>query len=375
MTPSVPGYRETRVNGQPVMLTFDLYTPHDDTRPVYLTGNFNSWQTRDERFRMEKIRDGHYRYTFEQAPAVEESLEYKYIKGGWDGEELDHDGFPPVNRTLEQKEGKVSDLVPRWKTHTAGYDPKYYPDIQIVSRRFSLPQLRRRRRISILLPWDYHATDKRYPVLYLQDGQNLFEEDAPFGTWGVDKKLAALAQRGKGGFIVVAIDHGGKERIREFNPYDSSRWGDGLGMEYARFLAETLKPYIDSNYRTRPEREHTGIGGSSMGGLVSIYAGITHPEVYSKYMIFSPSLWVSPKIYFEPLQFAAFPSTKIYLFAGEQEGANMVVNARRFKEAVEHRGGYNKSHIEFRLEIDPHGRHTEDRWGREFPKAAEWLWQ
>jgi predicted alpha/beta superfamily hydrolase len=118
-------------------------------------------------------------------------------------------------------------------------------------------------------------------VLYLQDGQNLFENDAPFGTWGVDKQLAALAQRGKGDLIVVAIDHGGKERIKEFSPYDSQKWGEGLGRDYAKFLTETLKPYIDGRFRTQTGREYTGIGGSSMGGLISIYAGIMFPETYS----------------------------------------------------------------------------------------------
>jgi predicted alpha/beta superfamily hydrolase len=370
-TTPVPG--RGSFSAQPRMLTFELYTLHDDLRPVFLTGSFNSWATRDDRFRMEKVREGHYRYTFPQSPEGIDGLEYKYIKGGWESEELGLDGFPPENRSLDAASGKVIDLVPQWKQHAGWYDPAFYPDIQVISHRFNLPQLKRRRRISILLPWNYHLSDRRYPVLYLQDGQNLFEEDAPFGTWGVDKQLAALAQRGRGDFIVVAIDHGGKERIREFNPYDSKRWGDGLGAEYARFLGETLKPYIDAKYRTLPEREHTGIGGSSMGGLISIYAGIVCPQVFSKFMVFSPSLWVSPKIYFEPLQFASYPSTKIYLYAGAQEGAAMVTNAQRFKEFVEHRSGFNKSHIQFRLEIDPNGRHNESRWGQEFPRAAEWL--
>ncbi|MBK8192991.1 MAG: hypothetical protein IPK76_07225 [Lewinellaceae bacterium] len=80
---------------------------------------------------------------------------------------------------------------------TAAAATPLYPDIQIVAKRFNLPQLRRRRRIAVLLPWNYHQTDRHYPVLYLQDGQNLFEDGASFGTWGVDKKIAALAQKGK----------------------------------------------------------------------------------------------------------------------------------------------------------------------------------
>lgn len=355
------------------MLILDLFTPNDDIRPVFVTGSFNEWATRDERFKMVKLKDGHYQYTFHEIPSNGEPFEYKYVKGGWEAEELGRDGHPATNRRMAAPRGKVADVVPLWKQHTVGYDPHYYPDIQIVAKRFNVPQLRRKRRISVLLPWNYQQTDQRYPVLYLQDGQNLFEHNAPFGTWGVDKKLAYMAQHGKGDFIVVAIDHGGKDRIREFSPYDTHKWGEGMGREYARFMVETLKPYIDKQFRTLPDRAHTGVGGSSMGGLISIYAGLMFPQVYSKFMIFSPSLWLTPRIYFEPMHFSAFSSTtKIYLYGGGKEGGGMVANAQKFKNAVEKRG-MAPGLLQFRLEIDPEGRHNEGRWGHEFPKAAEWL--
>lgn len=355
------------------MLTIDLFTPVDDIRPVFITGNFNGWVTRDERYKMEKVKDGHYRYAFAQALISSHVLEYKYVKGGWDGEELDNDGFPPTNRRALPK-GDIKDTVPQWKHHDKGYDPQFYPDIRIVAKQFKIPQLKRHRRIAVLLPWNYKDSRQHYPVLYLQDGQNLFESGAPYGTWGVDKKLAALAQEGHGDFIVVAIDHGGKERISEFSPYDSAQWGEGLGRSYARFLAETLKPYIDKKFRTKPERAFTGIGGSSMGGLISIYAGVTFPDVFSKFMIFSPSLWVSQRIYREPLHFHDLSPTKIYFYAGEQESANMAAGARKFKNIIETRG-FAPGTVQFHLELDPLGKHNEARWGREFPKAAKWLFE
>ena len=368
------GEHKSDVDMRQPMLTLELFTPNDDARPIFITGNFNGWVTRDEKYRMEKIREGHYQFVFLAPLHLGEPLEYKYVKGGWDGEELGRDGHPPSNRRMEVPRGKVNDVVSQWKQHGSWYDPAFYPDIQIVSKRFHLPQLRRKRRISVLLPWNYKETDRRYPVLYLQDGQNLFEADAPFGTWGVDKQLAALASGGMGDVIVVAIDHGGKERVREFLPYDSKRLGEGLGRDYARFLAETLKPYIDKEFRTLPDRTNTGIGGSSMGGLISIYAGFMFPEVYSKFMIFSPSLWVSNNIYNEPVRFANLPSTRIYLYAGGQEGSGMIVNSNRFKEMLNKRG-YDATKLQMHLEIDPDGRHNEGRWGREFPKAVRWLWE
>ncbi len=353
-------------------LTFELFTPSDDARPVFLAGNFNSWKTRDERFRMEKLADGHYRFEFSSSHPKGQPLEYKYVKGGWESEELTADGRPTVNRRMDISKAKISDTVPRWKSHANWYDPGFYPDVQIVAKKFSLPQLRRRRRISILLPYNYKVSKKRYPVLYLQDGQNLFEEDAPHGTWGVDKQLAALAQHGKGDFIVVGIDHGGNERIQEYLPYKNLKWGDGLGREYASFLAETLKPYIDKNFRTLPDRKNTAIGGSSMGGIISIYAGLMFPKTYSKFMIFSPSLWISPHIFSESERLAGLNDTKIYLYAGGNEGANMVSNSKKFTEMLARRG-MNTAFLNIRLEIDPLGHHNEHRWGREFPKAAEWL--
>jgi predicted alpha/beta superfamily hydrolase len=356
------------------MLTLDLYTPEDDLRPVFLTGTFNGWATRDERFKMNRVRDGYYQFSFGSLPDQDLSFEYKYVKGGWESEELGSDGAPPPNRKMLLPKGRVNDIVPRWKKHDNWYDPAFYPDIQIVSKRFSLPQLSRRRRISVLLPWDYHNSEKRYPVLYLQDGQNLFEPDAPYGTWGVDKQLAYLSQQGKGDFIVVAIDHGGRERIKEFSPYDSAKWGEGLGREYAGFLAETLKPYIDKTYRTAAGRQYTGIGGSSMGGLISIYAGLMYPQVFSRFMIFSPSLWISPRIFFEPVRFSSLDQTRIYLYAGGREGANMTDNSARFIDMLRKRG-YDASKLQLQLEIDPDGKHNEARWGREFPKAANWLFE
>lgn len=356
--------------GPKTRLTLELHTPNDDSRPIFVTGNFNGWRVRDPHYQMQRVSEGHYRFAFPDFWHYNHPMEYKYVKGGWDGEELDTDGNPPSNRRLTSPSGTVMDVAVRWKYHSGGYDPQFYPDIRVVAKRFNVPQLRRRRRISVLLPCNYSQTDRRYPVLYLQDGQNLFEDDAPFGTWGLDKRLAALAQQGHGDVIVVAIDHGGKERIREFSPYDSVRWGEGLGRAYAQFLSETLKPYIDRHFRTLPDRAHTGIGGSSMGGLISAYAGIIHPEIYSKYLIFSPSLWAAPRLFREPLQrIRQMDSTKIYLYGGGHEGSNMVGNMNRFQEMMQHHG-----HVRFRMEIDPRGKHNEARWGEEFPKALLWLY-
>ncbi len=248
----------------------------------------------------------------------------------------------------------------------------FYPHVEVVSHRFEMPQLGTYRRISVLLPHDYYHTDKRYPVLYLQDGQNLANPNAPFGNWEVDKSLARLAAAGKGALIVVGIDHGGADRIREYTPFRESLVGPGQGEKYVRFVTDTLKPYIDEHYRTLPDRTHTGIGGSSMGALISIYAGLAHPEVYSRLLVFSPSLWVSPQIRFASLRFARPLPCRIYLYGGGREGAQMVPHIRRFKKNLERQMG-DAHLLEVHMSVDPQGRHDEYHWGREFPKAVDWL--
>ncbi|MEL7160823.1 MAG: alpha/beta hydrolase-fold protein, partial [Bacteroidota bacterium] len=222
-----------------------------------------------------------------------------------------------------------------------------------------------------LLPHDYYETDKRYPVLYLQDGQNLFDENAPYGSWGVDKQLAAMAARGAGDLIVVAIDHAEDKRISEFTPSFRTTLGRGEGREYLGFLAKTLKPYVDEHFRTKPEPEHTGIGGSSLGGLISIYAGLMYPQVYDKLMVFSPSLWVTPKIPFHLMTLSHEFNGRIYLYGGEAESATMVPNMLRFEKELKRQT--TGSRVEFRTEVDPDGQHNEARWGQEFPRAVGWL--
>ena len=245
------------------------------------------------------------------------------------------------------------------------------PKIEVISENFEIPQLIQTRRIAALLPHDYYDTDKRYPVLYLQDGQNLFDEYAPFGNWSVDKNLATLFEEGFGDIIIIGIDHAGDKRIKEYTPSYTTKLGRGDGKKYVRFLSDTLKPFVDKKFRTLPDRAHTGIGGSSMGALISIYAGLMYPEVYSKLMIFSPALWVAPNIHFHFLNFDHSQDVKAYLYAGGEESEKMIPNIENFKSAFDKKS--IQANFEFKLTIDPKGKHNEAHWGREFPKALKWL--
>jgi predicted alpha/beta superfamily hydrolase len=360
-----------RKDTDPKTLVLELETPAQIDRSVFIAGNFNNWRVEDAHYQLEQTSEGRYQITLTDLGNLPDPLEYKYHLGGWEYVELDHRGDYVKNRVVSHHEAHINDYVPQWMNAHLRFDDRLLPDIRIISESFEIPQLIRTRRIAALLPHDYESSDKRYPVLYLQDGQNLFDDYAPFGSWGVDKKLAVLAKEGFGDVIIIAIDHAEKERIAEFTPSYRTHLGRGQGKKYVRFLADTLKPYIDRHFRTLPDREHTGIGGSSMGGLISIYAGLMYPEVFSRLMIFSPSLWVAPNIHFNTIKLDEMPKTKIYLYGGRAESETMEPNIRKFRRAMESQG--IDSSLEFNVVIDPDGTHNEARWGEEFPAAIKWL--
>lgn len=355
-------------------LTLVLTTDQPVHLPVYLVGNFNGWKTGDAAYEMTRLDERTWQFDFSSSEGIPSRLEYKYVAGSdWDNEELDAYGNVPSNRSISFVDTvlRVEDFVPYWRRQGLAYNPAFLPIIQVISEEFVMPQLVKTRRVAALLPHDYHSSNKRYPVLYLQDGQNLFDDYAPYGTWGVDKKLALMAEKGVGDIIVVAIDHAEEERIAEFTPSIKTRFGSGEGKKYVRFLADTLKPYVDATFRTLPEPEHTGIGGSSMGALLSIYAGFMYPEVYGRLLVFSPSLWVVPNIHFHTMTLTEGFSLKMYLYGGGDESVTMLPNIRRFKTILEQQGF--PVDFDVLLAIDPSGKHNEIRWGEEFPKAVEWL--
>jgi predicted alpha/beta superfamily hydrolase len=247
----------------------------------------------------------------------------------------------------------------------------YYPRIEIIDEAYSISQLGRTRRIAVLLPHDYYQTNKTYPVLYLHDGQNLFDEYAPYGNWGVDKSLEKLAQNGMGDVIIVAIDHGGELRIQEYLPYSTPKYTESQGELYLNFMLDDLKPMIDSKYRVDSRREKTGIGGSSLGGLISLFAGFKHSDVFGKMLIFSPSLWISEEIYNMAKSFKPSGPTDIYLYAGGMESANHYGSVLRLENILQEKRKYDQFDIIF--SHNPNGQHKEIHWGEQFPIALQWL--
>jgi predicted alpha/beta superfamily hydrolase len=227
------------------------------------------------------------------------------------------------------------------------------------------------RDLAVYLPPSYGETDRRYPVLYVQDGQNLFDPEASFaGSWRVDLAMNWAAARRLEG-MVVGVPNAGEERIAEYSPFDDPEGGPGRGGEYVRHLAETIKPLVDARFRTLPQRGTTGVAGSSMGGLISLFAFFARPDIFGIMGALSPSLWFAERAIFGVLEAAPFRPGRLYLDVGRLEGAATIENARRLRDLLRAKGYVQGALL--RYVEDRGGQHEEAAWGRRFRAALPFL--
>jgi predicted alpha/beta superfamily hydrolase len=241
----------------------------------------------------------------------------------------------------------------------------------LLVRRMLSPQLRNFRNVVVALPPGYHdESPRRYPVVYLQDGQNLFDPVTSYsGDWKLGPLLDGLAGRGAQP-IVVGIANARTRRLYEYSPFPDPRLGGGGGDRYLAFLTETVKPSIDRAFRTLADPQQTVIAGSSMGGLFSLYAGLHRPEVFGTVGALSPSLWFADRRVFGLLETGSAPP-RVYLDIGLLEPAAAVADVRRLRELLERRG--LREGADFRYHEDPEGRHDEETWGRRLGAALPFL--
>ncbi len=352
-------------------MEFFLTTSEPDERPVYLTGNFNHWNPRSPKFKLKEIDQQHF-YIRIDDELLPEIIEYKFTRGGWENGELDKNGRISANRKVLKSKRIAKDTVEKWRLNWGPFKKEYFPIVELVDSEFFIPQLDKTRKVWALLPFDYYESKKKYPVLYLQDAQNLFT-GTEFGNWEIDKKLSILAEYGRGDLIVIAVEHGGEDRIKEYVFKNPKLTEEAEGKKYIRFITDTLKPFIDSKYRTLKDRENTGIGGSSLGALISIYAGLLYPEVYSKWLLFSPSLWVEPNNNYPLVSFQHPFRTKVYLYGGMKESKDMLKRVASFEKTLELWEKQEYFDFKVRTVINEDGLHQEFFWSQEFPQAVEWL--
>lgn len=246
-------------------------------------------------------------------------------------------------------------------------------NVQVLPYQFVMPELDKQRSIRLYLPPSYQTSEKRYPVIYMHDGQNLFDDmTASAGEWGVDESLNKLAEKYDLEVIVVGIDNGGDSRMNELSPWENKRFGAAQGKQYMEFITEVVKPYIDTNFRTQPDRLHTAIMGANMGGLMSHYAVHAYPNVFSKAGVFSPSYWYSQEVFVSTQQKRAPLDTRIYVMYGDKEGDGMIADTAKMQRQLRQQG-HPRKNTQFKRV--PEGEHNEQLWRTEFSEAVQWLFR
>ncbi|OIQ29622.1 MAG: hypothetical protein BM564_05275 [Bacteroidetes bacterium MedPE-SWsnd-G2] len=226
------------------------------------------------------------------------------------------------------------------------------------------------RKFWIYLPKNYQNSGKTYKTLYMHDGQNIFNKSTSYsGEWQVDEYLDKIENDD---CILIAIAHGEAHRIDELTPFPNSKYGGGHADEYLLFLTQKVIPYINKTYRTKTETENTLIMGSSLGGLVSLYAGIKHQDIFGGIASFSPSLWFSSDIFEFVKQQDINKKLKFYFMSGGNEEASTKANQNKMVNLLLDKGLPAPQIIN---KIAPMGEHNEALWAQEFPEAYNFLIQ
>ncbi|MCB1183194.1 phosphonate ABC transporter ATP-binding protein [bacterium] len=356
-------------------------TPPD--APVHLACDYQGWRPDAADWRLTRRDDGTAELTVD-LPAGH-GLQYKFALGSWLAVEKGPDGEEIANRlhvvgaapeTLDLVVAGWADGRPARRVDTISGDVTTH----------TVPGFLDGRRVWVYLPPGYAAEgERRYPVLYMADGQNVFNDATSFvGEWRVDETLEELIPAGRvAPLIVVAVDHGGGARTREYTPWPSRiREGSGGGPDHLQAWIDVLKPWVDGRYRTRSGPAHTALAGSSLGGLMTLYGTFAHPEVFGRGAAFSPSLLIAGHPVFDLCATAPGRPDPLYVDMGTREegnrrdgdgnGTDDYVDAlRRLADVLQERGYVGGWDL---LVVEGEGdRHNEAAWAARFPAAVEFL--
>ena len=365
---------------QVTILVEELPKETPENASIFISGNFEGWTGGNKKYQLNKKNDT-YSITLPKQP---EAILFKFTQGSWASVECDKNGLALDNRTY-----KFTETADTLRVKIAGWDNLFNPEkgssaasnVTILAEDFYMPELDRNRRIWIYLPPNYNTSNKSYPVVYMHDGQNLFDKSTAYsGEWQVDETLNNLSETKNLELIVVGIDHGDDKRLDEYTPWKNNKYGGGEGDKYLEFIVNTLKPYIDSNYKTLPNKKDTAIFGSSMGGLISYYAALKYPKTFGKIGVYSPSFWFSPEVSAFSKYNDSLKDTDIYFLAGGKEGGNTtfeeinqtVRDMNRISGALQEQGFPGQN---MHIKVDPEGEHNEKLWRTSFEETILWLFK
>ncbi len=362
----------------PRVLTIKVPADTPAGASIFLASDLNGWSPSHPLARASLQSDGTHRFLL---PSGTEKVEFKITRGTWDTVECSANGEPMSNRSwlVDADNGDLTVEVGGWcdiHPDALHWRPKHtvVGDLRILKDIFS-PQLGNMRDIFVWLPPEYNElTGERYPVLYMHDGQNLFDNVLAFGDeWGVDEVSTELAEKENLRHIVIGIPNMGLSRLHEYSPWeDDFRRSRGWGERYVRFILQTVKPMIDGYYRTKSEREFTAVAGSSLGGLISLYAGLTRPDRFSFAACLSPTMNVAGGRILKTA--AGFQGdVRFWIDYGAREFGGNLELSNQMIEAVQGCVRTLKSNgVNARSFIDPAGEHNEASWRRRLPDILRW---
>jgi predicted alpha/beta superfamily hydrolase len=335
---------------------------------MFLAGDFNNWNPADSAWELHPDSPGFFHLLKRMPKGI---YSFKITRGTWQTVECTADGMAVENRSLRViNDTSVNIDIKGWQDNFASPQKIHTATAQVhmINEAFDIPQLGRQRRVWIYLPTRYQMSGKTYPVIYMHDGQNLFDAyTSGYGEWGIDELMDKLPDIKE--CIIVGIDHGGDYRITEYDPYNS-KYGKGRGNDYIDFIVKTLKPYVDANYHTKTDYRHTTIAGSSMGGLISMYAILKYPDVFGNAGIFSPAFWVAPEIYQFAMQQHLSDKSRFYFVCGDAESDSMVSDMNKMADII-HLKGLNIKKAP--VVIIKGASHNEKQWNGDFPDFYDWL--
>jgi predicted alpha/beta superfamily hydrolase len=344
------------------------FTPPD--RPVFLAGDgpaLGDWSA--HAVRLDRWDDGTHRTQLDLPQGFRSR--FLVTLGRWRSAETDADGRERPPRELHVDGSVVETDVAGWGRESV----RYHHDF---ASRF-LPHARG---LCVWLPPGYELEPtRRYPVLYLHDGQNLFDPETAFAgnPWWADEVAEREVRAGRAEPLLIVGVANTPDRLDEYGPRRGGEQADDRSRGYGRFLVEEVKPFIDANYRTLPDAANTGVGGSSMGGLISLHLCKWYPGVFGKCAAMSPALWWDREYFLQNVSASPewMKSCRVWLDMGTREGASdtameaMVRRARRLARHLERRGMGGR----LRLEVVENGLHNEAAWGRRLDRVLGFLFR
>lgn len=354
-------------------VTFVLRSVPGDTpsgSQFYLAGTLNHWRPNHSGYEFRTDSLGRLSLTLTSTP---DTFEFKVSRGSYSGVECSLSGRDIPNRVYTDTLGPLVHIdVVRWRDRVPSRElvSTATTSVHFTPTTIEMSRLNRRRTIRVYFPPDY-SRRQGFPVVYMLDGQNLFDASTSFsGEWGIDETLDELYRTQALSYIVVGIYHGDRERENEHTPWANTEGAGGDGEKMARFIVRELKPYIDKHYRTLPDRDNTAIMGSSLGGLMAMYMALEYPDVFGRVGVFSPQIGWSEKIFEQVSRFRKRQFQKIYLVGGGSEEESIKDGLKQLHEGLS-RVGFAENELVMNVAAD--GRHSEWLWGREFPHVLKWL--